>query len=191
MRLIFPKTFCEVDPTWPFFFLGGPVAGGDDWQVRFCWHIHQRFFETFYAVIPYEPAEKHGLAQYRVESDEAHKDRFQRLIPWERHYMSFAARTGCLVFYLPQESRTKPRQVGDYAQDTRAEIGRWESNAKHTADTRLVIGGERGFPGLPQIKENLDLALGVTYPDDMFPFHEGLNATVEAACEMIEKKRPH
>ena len=165
VKIILPKTLREIDPNYgPLFFLAGPVRGGGDWQKRCCEEIRE-LLPKFYAAIPY-----YHNSEVRFPLME-HAERglpnaFPRQLNWERYYMLEAAKFGCLIFFLPEESKTEPRpsDAGPYATDTRGEIARWSVELKYNHHYRLVVGVEPGFVGLDQIKRNFDLDQGYKFP---------------------------
>lgn len=178
MKIILPKTLPDIDPAYgPFFFIAGPVAGGDDWQAVCCEEI-RKHIPNFYAALPCWYEETHPLMPFRVTGGE---DYFDRQLTWERHYLEIAATTGCIIFWLPCESRTAPRNDGHpYAMDTRGELGEWRGRLMHNPNLRVVIGAESDFPGLSQIQRNFDFATG-----SHFPIYSTLTETVTAAIGKV------
>ena len=185
MRIILPKTFCEVDPTYgPVFFLAGPIRGGDDWQAKCCAEI-QQFLPNFYAVVPSHYNDQHWLWKYRVEGSVNH---FPRQLNWERYYLELASNLGCIIFWLPAESKINPRGGTDpYAMDTRGELGEWRgrlmSDPKRIG---VVVGAEMLFPGRDQIKRNFSLAI-----KSEFHIWSTLENTVGAAVRHAKEYRAH
>jgi hypothetical protein len=184
MKIVLPKTECRIDPTYgPLFYLAGPVRGGDDWQKKCCEEI-QKIQPHFYAAIPYY----HTREVYFPLMDQAIEgvpDAFLSQLNWERHYMDYAAakEKGCIIFWLPEESKVNPRPPGSgpYAMDTRGELGEWRGRMIYDQTIRVVVGAEEGFPGLSQIKRNFDAAL-----DRDFPIFPTLKETVEAALILAQ-----
>lgn len=178
MKIVLPKTLCEIDPNYgPLFFLAGPVRGGDDWQTKCCEEI-RKHVPHFYSAIPCRYSETHSLIPFRMTGNEDH---FDRQLTWERHYLDIAATKGCIIFWLPCESTTNPRKGNDpYAMDTRGELGEWRGRMMHDSNLRVVIGAEPGFPGLSQIRRNFSFA---TRSD--FPICATLSETVAAAIEKV------
>ncbi len=181
MKVIFPKTLATLIPHDPVFFLAGPVRGGDDWQLKLCKEIRRQICEQdFYAVIPYYhndmPAD-HELFAFKVSGDENH---FGRQLPWERHYLNIASKSGAVIFWLPAESKKNPRQGGGYATDTRGEIGEWRGRMMYDPSLKVVVGGEPGFPDISQIERNFRHAISSD-----FPIYRTIKETVAAAIRMI------
>jgi len=109
------------------------------------------------------------------------EDYFDRQLTWERYYLDLAATTGCLIFWLPSESQVNPRIGSDpYAMDTRGELGEWRGQLMHNPSLRVVVGADRGFPGLSQIQRNFSLAT-----KSVFPIYETLAETVAAAVKKV------
>ncbi len=181
MKLLLPKTYLppeSIDTS--IYFLGGPIRGGGDWQQDAARYLWSRKPEAI-VVNPSRYAPSHPLYSYRMHGDEKY---FPRQKLWERFYLGIAGlpskrEVGCVLFWLPCQSKTNPRRDGDpYARDTYGEIGEWRMRVEFEA-ARVVIGAEAGFPGLDQIKCDFDDALGVD-----FPIHPTLEATVDAAINM-------
>jgi len=180
MRIILPKTLCEVDPLYgPFFFLAGPIRGGGDWQRKCIDEISLRM-PHFYAALPCRYDQTHPLSSRRMPGVE---DQFEHQLSWERRYLSLAAygfepaAPGCLIFWLPCESRSNPRTgEGSYAMDTRGELGEWRGRMMSNHRLNVVVGAEAGFPGLSQIQRNFNEALNCD-----FPIYPTLERTVIAA----------
>lgn len=179
MKIVLPKTRCNLDLTYgPLFFLAGPVRGGDDWQTKCCEEIGKHL-PRFYAAIPCMYPETHPLIPFRVTG----KDHdFDRQLTWERHYLDIAATTGCIIFWLPCESKVNPK-TGEYpyAMDTRGELGEWRGRLMFDSKLRVVIGAEPNFLGLSQIQRNFCLA---TKSD--FLIYTTLAETVTAAISEIQ-----
>jgi len=185
MKLILPKMFVDnASIIHPLFFLAGPVLGGGNWQEKCCLEIAKRIPE-FFAVIPcrWSPADK--LFCHRVR--EAERNTLVRQTDWERHYLAMANslsidHQGCIIFWLPVESKDHPRIDGQpYARDTYGELGRWGREAAFKK-TRIVVGAEADFPGLSQIRRNLELDFknGVE-----FQIYPTLEKTVEQAVQWV------
>ncbi len=182
MKIITPKTFCEIDPNYgPLFFLAGPVRGGDDWQKTCCEEI-AKSIPNFYAAIPYyrKTLDEFPLADLAEKGIE---DKFARQLDWERYYLEKAAREGCIIFWLPEESKTNPRPAdgGAYATDTRGEIARWSVELKYNPQFRVVVGAEPGFPSVSQIERNFGFDQGCEVK-----FPTTLEETVKAAVEKVK-----
>ncbi len=179
MKIVLPNTLCEIDlKCGPFFFLAGPVRGGDDWQKKCCLEISKHIFQDFSVAIPCRYEDTHPLKSFRQFGTE---DGFDRQLTWERYYLDMAAKKGCIIFWLPCESTVNPRLGPDpYAMDTRGELGEWRGRLMHDPSLRIVIGADSSFPGLSQIKRNFNLALGSD-----FPIYSTLEKTVLAAVRRI------
>ena len=76
MKIILPKTLCELDPTYgPLFFLAGPVRGGDDWQAKCCELIKDNL-PNFYAALPCQYRDgKSIVLPFKMKGDENYFDR--------------------------------------------------------------------------------------------------------------------
>lgn len=159
MRVILPKVLGS-DLKGPLFFLMGPIRGGDDWQYECALELDMQMREEFSVAIPCRYGEDHPLYAHRALGEE----QFSRQLPWERYYLNQAANMapqGCIIVWLPRESKTSPRSRGDgpYAQDTYGELGEWRGRIMRGERVRLVIGAHPDFPGLDVIKRNFELAL--------------------------------
>jgi hypothetical protein len=122
--------------------------------------------------LPLQP--DHPLYSLRAPGAE---DRFERQTPWERHYLELASRIGCILFWLPRESKLNPR-LGSipYASGSRDELGEWRGRLAYDKSIRLVIGAHPKFPLLGPIAYSYRQVCG---PD--FPIYRTLEETVEAA----------
>ncbi|MDE2438268.1 MAG: hypothetical protein KGN01_02645 [Patescibacteria group bacterium] len=166
-------------------FLAGPVRGGGDWQMQCVNLIMERYlplssqFRYCCVAIPSHYPRDHSLRQYEVESHDLART-FQHQTLWERYYLSMAAQMGCILFWLPCESREHPRDSNDgpYARETRGELGEWRAHMAYNPKLKMVVGAEAEFPGLKQIQLNFDTQLRCS-----FQIHNTLEATVAAAME--------
>jgi hypothetical protein len=178
MKILIPKRNYEIDPAFgSLFFLAGPVRGGDDWQKKF-YELLKTKLDQFYVAIPYYHVP--GMQKFDLldHAEEGSGDDFPRQLDWERFYLEKAATQGCVVFWLPEESKhdPRPKEEGAYATDTRGEMGRWSVHKKYHPEYKLVVGGEATFPGLSQIQRNLNADVGCD-----FPIYNTLEETVDAA----------
>lgn len=95
--------------------------------------------------------------------------------------MQEASMKGCLLFWLPCESKENPRNDGEpYARDTYGELGEWRGRLMYAGQQRVVVGVEPGFYGLSQIERNFQLAM--QFP---FPIHNSLEQTVTAVAKKV------
>jgi hypothetical protein len=173
MQLILPKTLvAAADIDGPLIFLAGPIKGGGEWQESACHLIWERRPKTTIAV-PRRWEPTHSLSRYSQGGDSTI---FSRQTPWERHYLELASRRGCVLFWLPSESRLNPRGDGQpYARDTYGELGEWRGRLVADPSLRVIVGAEPDFPGLDVIQRNFDCALRKP-----FTIHPTLEQTVEA-----------
>ncbi len=173
MKLVLPTTIVPTCPGHgPLFFLAGPTRGGGGWQDVCCKEL-SRLFHDFYAAIPYFP---HNSRECSHVCRGIHDVTEQ--LKWKRHYFERASRMGCVILWLPEESKISPRPPGkgSYAQATIADIARSSVYLKRNSDLNIVIGAEPGFPELERIQANFQLEFGST-----FPFHTSLRSVIEAA----------
>ena len=175
MKVILPKTLHNDEPE-PTFFLLGPIQGGGGWQHKCCLELQRRIQEPFFVAVPHRWAPDHPLYSLRVKGDESH---FQRQTSWERYYLVNAARSGCIIAWLPCEDKQNPRtDGGPYARDSYGEIGEWRGRMMYDKDIRFAIGIEDRFPGFDVMSQNFKWALG-----DFFPIHSTLEGTITAALK--------
>ncbi len=176
VKLILPKERYEWrSKDGPLIFLAGPIRGGGDWQKEACLRLADVFDKDFCVAVPCRWDEQHPLFEYRVSG----LSRFDYQLNWERHYLELAARKGCILFWLPCESKTNPHPGPEpYAMDTRGELGEWRGRLMHDGfgNCGIVIGAEPGFHGLSQIKRNFSFAIG-----EEFEIKDTLDATVRSA----------
>ena len=128
------------------FYLAGPILGGGGWQSEAADYLAAK---TTGAVIAC-PARFPSSASSEVQGEE---HGFEHQLDWESPFMAAAATEGCLVFWLPKESATTPRNDGNpYAMMTRDEIGKWRQRLSAGTHLNVVIGIEDGFPGKREIE---------------------------------------
>jgi hypothetical protein len=178
--VILPTTFVNGLPDCPLFFFAGPVLGGGDWQ----YHAYKemgKLFPKFVSVIPCSYPPSHPLYKERLAGDEGFFGSLRRFERWYLEQAAFSAKQGCVIFWLPRESETSPRTDGSpYARDTYGEIGEWRGQLIHNRRFRIVIGGEKNFPGLDVIAENYTLAC-----NERFKIYPTLEETLQAAIRMV------
>jgi len=186
MRLILPKTFIEESEiNRPLFFLAGPIRGGGNWQEKFCMAMAKLILE-FFVVVPCRWQPGNNLFCHRVNGTE---DKFPRQTAWEHHYLDLTAKKskthqGCIVFWLPVESKEQPRDDGQpYARDTYGELGSWRRNLAFDESIRLVVGAEPDFPGLSVIRENFRLDLA---DNSGFIIYSTMEETVNHAVQWVK-----
>lgn len=186
MFLILPKMHPVLEgyPKLPMFFLAGPILGGGDWQSTMSELLMKRF-GSLIVVNPSRYDRSHPHYKYcdylvnETKYSKQHDDhRFERQTDWERHYLERAAEkrhTGCIIFWLADQK--EPRTDGTpYGTDTAGEVAEWRGRMMYDRTLRVVIGAEKKFPGLSQIKRNFELAL----PD--FKIYDTMEEVVERAA---------
>lgn len=186
MKLILPKTLPHsLSLDLPLFFLAGPIHGGDDWQAAMA-EMLTKLTGDCIIVNPSRYTEEHPLYQYRVAGRE---DVYPRQTDWEHHYLRYAADKwpiGCIIFWLPEESKTNPRTgPKPYAMDTRGEIGVWRGHLAHDRSLRIAIGAEPGFPGLSTIERNFLLDIGPG-----FKIHSTMEDVADEAMTFVRRGLP-
>ena len=178
MKLLLPQTHVNIEHDDVVFFLAGPIKGAGDWQKQACIFLSEKV-PNAYIVCPSRYKPDHELYQHRMKGDE---NRFESQTEWERHYIHIAAIQGCLIFWLPVESIENPRKDGNYARETRGELGEWRGRLIYEESFSVVVGVEDGFPGLERIDKNFQYAL----PDKNFKIHYFLQETLSAAVQKIK-----
>jgi hypothetical protein len=183
VRIILPKKSCHIDLSYgPPFFLAGPVLGGDDWQHRCTGEIWNHI-KNFYAAIPSRYAPDHSLMRFRAP--DSNHAQYGSQLEWERFHLDLAYTMGCVIFWLPCESRTNSRTDGNpYARDSYGELGELRGRMMHDHSLRVVVGAEANFPGLNVIQRNFNLALR-----RRFPIYTNLTDTVQAAMQIVNRNR--
>ncbi len=180
LNLILPKTRARLESSYllslPLYFLAGPIGGGEDWQRVMAEMLDQKLGDCIIAN-PYRYRSDHPHYRYQLQG----LGEFETQTLWERHYLREAAvgwRAGCILLWLPQESKTKPRNDGNpYAMDTRGEIAEWRTHLAYSPKVRLVVGAEAGFPGLQTIQRNFQAQVG-----RHFKFCQTMEETVDCAA---------
>jgi hypothetical protein len=181
MKIFLPKTFIpENELEVPVIFLAGPIRGGDDWQYRFIKEI-EKDLERGTIVNPVRYEGDHPLFSVKEKGDENH---FESQTLWERYYLATASKKGCIVFYLPCESKINPRTSGlPYARDSYGELGEWRGRMIYDNKINLVVGADKDFPGLDVIEKNFK----AMRPD--FGIHYSLEDTVRKTIEIIHGQK--
>ena len=183
MQIIVPKRF--VFPTYPLFFLAGPIRGGGDWQAQM-YQVLKRLLPESTGMVAcpcrWGRDPEHPLAREFVKGNE---ERFPHQLDWERYYLERAAfdgEPGCIIFWLPLESKTNPHPGPEpYAMDTRGELGEWRGRMV-LSRPRVVIGADPAFLGLSQIRRNFS---AVTEYE--FPIYPTMEETAHAAIKLAYK----
>lgn len=162
----------------PLFFLVGPIKGGGDWQVRMFIELRKLVGQCHIA-IPCRWDESHALHSYSV----GRLGNYAHQLEWEQKHIEHALTNGrsCVVAWLPEESKTNPRQDGNpYARDTIGEVEYFRGLLRYDRGLKLVMGGELGFPGLSVIRRNFDYT-----KKGVFPFYDSVAATATAAVKKM------
>lgn len=165
----------------PLFFLAGPILGGDDWHVTMAAQLEQAAGDCI-IVNPSRYDAGHPHTRCQLQGPQG----FERQVSWERYYLRQAASewpAGCVIFWLPSESKVKPREDGKpYAMDTRGEIGEWRGRMMLDPTIRMVMGARPDFPGLNTIAQNFAEALG----ERRFTIHGSMQDVVKAAAKFAK-----
>lgn len=190
INLVLPKNDVAIGPKKKVFFLGGPVLGGGDWQRKAIGLFFQKISDA-YVVCPvrYEPNDSlQCLSLPGGELDFGPNaiggvSVFPRQTHWERYYLNIASKQGAILFWLPEEDQKNPRppENGPYARDTYGELGEWRVRM-HRDKAHVVIGAQRGFPGISVIEANYRAVLG-----DMFITEPTIEETVAAAIALADR----
>ncbi|QQS22747.1 hypothetical protein IPM19_03915 [bacterium] len=205
MNLILPVDYVNlsslkrINPR--VYFLAGPIMGGDDWQAKACKMLGEK--DPGCVIInPCRYGVDHELYPYALQTTDNLKSEeiFPNQTKWERYYMLQAASKGCLIFWLPEESKTDPRppEKGPYARDTYGEIGEWRYRLSQKREAerpwvpehevKVVFGAEPNFPGLSIINKNLQYCHGIepNSEREQVPIYTTLEETVEMAVMMAK-----
>lgn len=184
MQIVLPKVFVPfavIDASINFFLLG-PIKGGGNWQTQACEMIRDLNLETSVKIyVPCRWDKSHPLSKHFFKGP---VDTASRQTDWERFFLDESGRRsrrgGCIIAWLPCESREFPRTDGQpYARDSYGEIGEWRGRLMHDPKLRFAIGAEEGFPGLSVMKRNFELAL-----EERLTFQSTLNDTIREACRI-------
>lgn len=178
------------------YFLGGPIRGADDWH-KDAIELLSKMDPGCIIACPRRYKKGHVLYKHKLENmpldsqleKDLKLDEFENQTMWERHYLDIAAWRGCIIFWLPLESKTHPRmrKDGPYAQDTYGELGRWsiKSATQNRKDptglkkVNLVIGADAKFYGLNGIQKNFSADHGMNKPGQLgFPIYSTLEQTL-------------
>ena len=176
LKLILPKKY--FDPSLlkageRVYFLAGPIGGGGGWQTRAIELLYDKDPRAYIVC----PCTYNGRPEFWEFSnslpDSDHTDRTL----WERWWLEQSSWYGSIIFWLPGEDLQNPRIGGQYARDTRGEIGRWSTRSAfqifaYTRSERphsnprlnMIVGADETFPGLSTIKKNLEYDHKGEYP---------------------------
>lgn len=170
VKILIPKGYYELTPNdGPVFFLAGPVRGGDDWQKKVVEELSKKLEKCVVAIPYYFATDLHFPLQ--ESASPGIEGKFDRQLKWERYYLEEAAKIGCVIFWLPEESKVNPRPLdaGPYATDTRGELGRWSVEQKYNPNFNVVVGAEENFVSVSQIKRNwiADQGHDVVFPNNI------------------------
>lgn len=186
MFLVLPKMHPVLEGyrKLPMFFLAGPILGGGDWHAPLSEMLKKRLGSLivvnpsrYQSSHPHYKYRDHLLTETKYTPREEPEEHFERQTDWERYYLRKAAEiwpTGCIIFWLAEQKEPRPDGL-PYAMDTRGEIGEWRGHLMHNPNLRVVIGAEKNFPGLSQIKRNFEYGL----PD--FRIYDSMEEVVERA----------
>ena len=180
-RLILPKIYVErLDDA--LIFLLGPIHGAPPWHEEAIRIIQSRD-PSVYIASPHKHATSDDLRGSMPGQDTV----FSRQTLWERHYWQLAARTGCVLCWLPLQAYPRP-DGGPYMRDTRGELGELRGSYKYDKNTTYVIGAQdrgsgRDADGVSVIRAN---------EEDVNPqrvFYTTLEETCDAAIALARRKR--
>lgn len=179
MQILLPRTDA---PTYdlPIVYLAGPILGGGDWQAQMCLSLQEAMGDQDFLIVnPSRWPADHQLGNHVVGLPSS---AYTRQKDWEHPHMNRAGQThynkSCLLFWLGGQKT--PRDDGDYAQDTRVELGEWREKMNHY-ETRLVWGLEDDFPNIDSIVHDFKLKVGY-----IPTFHRSIDDMAQAVAEMIQ-----
>lgn len=189
MKLILSPVRFALKPEDTLLFTAGPILGGGNWQVHAIELISESAPHAYIACPGMHDmnasCSRFCLPESRPEDLlRAGIGVFTNRVQWERYYMRVASEKGCLMFWLPEESRIKPRppDSGSYARDTLGELGEWRARAE-LQGVRVVIGAHPKFPGFSTLQANLREQFG-----SAFPIHPTLETTVATAVRLANHR---
>lgn len=184
--IVFPKVNIDIKSLdRPVIVFLGPDFGGGDWQSM-AYRLLTCHLSRFYAVVPVWHPSPYLLSMPVLEGPKFPG----RQTGWEREHIKLALelsknRRGCVLVWLAEESREHPRSEfdnGQYGRDTGRELSRWGMYASMT-NSHIVVGGERGFPGLSVAMENLRCDFGL---EGEYPLLPTLRETVQMAVNWVK-----
>jgi len=148
-QIILPKTYIDGITT-STIFLAGPSRSTYDWQseaIRILLDL-----QSDLTIVNPKRAVQGDLIKRVIEGDNTH---FSRQRAWERHYLNLASKTGCIMFWLPEETEHSCKKV--YGAMTRVEIRQWMTNYKHDNSVRFCVGSDGKFQELHTIVYDLSI----------------------------------
>jgi len=192
MKIVVPNKFVRTGKG-KVFFLAGPVLGGGDWQAEAVQILNAGGYlkprDT--VAIPYFDRKGRSFPLYEANKWVGQAGHFGNQLDWERHYIQESGNKGCLIFWLPEESTEDPRPGGGYAQDTRGELARFSVWRGVSPEFRVVVGAQKGFPGLSTLERNwvhdekVFQGKGIACTSKQDSFYPTLEATLRAAMDLV------
>lgn len=136
-KIITPKTYVQnIDN--PLIFLAGPITDAPRWRSEAI-----DILLTENSDIDIATPEIGGI-EPKFFDNKAYgpQNHFERIRAWEWHYLRIAAKTGAVLFWLPERIQ---RSEKDYGAMTRAELG-W-TMGKYESDkaVRFCVGTDNKF----------------------------------------------
>lgn len=166
----------RIETQLPVIFFAGPIRNAPKWHDDAIELLVQRNDKLF-AALPVRSV-RADLAPHII-SDDPTTEEFPRQRAWEQYYLYEAARSGCIIFWLPKESAIKEHEGKVYAHITMMELGQWTVRAKHNPDIKIVIGTDGEFPEWSTISYEL----GTEIPH--VPICYSLEETIATAVKLL------
>lgn len=137
MGLILPRTKIDLDGK-NIIFLAGPIAGTSGWHDEAIAYIGRRAPDLYIAC----PNERVQEATFAMKGEEG----FERNLGWEKHHYKYALKKGCMMFWLPTQSRVI-KSDKRFARDTQKELGFVLGKLDDNLDPRFILGGSEKHDG--------------------------------------------
>ncbi len=176
--LILPRTSVSLRNK-KLFYLAGPVEGGGNWQKKAIVVLRKKFPDAYFAFnCPFDRMRR--LRRFAVRGDEA---QYSNETEWQREHMEFAAKHGCLVFWLGPQDKEEDVDFSKvpYGLEASREEAEWAFRLFCNKKLRVVIGTHHSFPGQGRIMENLLVLFGINVP-----LHGRLQDVLDATIKMAK-----
>src|SRR3989338_1466780 len=171
--IILPNNYYDCMDT-PFIYLAGPIKSAPPWQDEAIRYILAN--DSGVMIATPQRILANDLTQNVIHRGEP---RFHRQRAWERHYMDLAAKSGALLFWLPEEHEHDCEKA--YGAVTRFELGIWLERICNAPELHVCIGTDGRF------SEWHTYAYDFSQDAPNLRIFETLKATCKEALDILHK----
>lgn len=136
-QLLIPNEHIE-NITNPLIFLAGPIRSGPNWHDEAVLYLASK--DENLTIVSPRRFVRDPIAPYIVKSNSEY---FPRQRAWERHYLDYASRKGCIMFWLAGETEHDCNK--SYGAMTRVELGQWMTRYSIDNSIKFCVGGDGKF----------------------------------------------